>query len=288
MVSLKRARLGRWVPAAVAGSTLIGGCTGRTFDFGFGTDGNGGSGDSGDSESGDPTNPTDPTVDPTTNPTDPTDPTDPTIDPTDPTGELPEPPQLINVAFLDNLTLQLTFSEPMAAVDAVDPSVFRLSLALGYTESYKGYTRTFYQEVGYFNDNNQYCYEEYCNENCYYDKRTGEKYCYEYCYDYCPYEVQFVNAIAIRNDSADATKIQLVLDPGIGSGVCEAYKELPPEYSGGLFLHYTDDRPPLPSDTQGQGLFPIGEDWVLQGDSFRDVQGFFPQLNPMLPIPCPF
>ena len=279
----------RWFPAAIAGGTLGvwgAGCTSRLFHYGFDTEGDAGSGSSGDTgdtdSTGDPTDPTSNPTAPTTSPTDPTtDPTDPTVDPT---GNPDAPPQLINVAFVDNLTLQLTFSEPMAPVDDVDPTVFRLSMGFGYTEGYNGYTRTFYQEVGYFNQ--QPCYEEKCYENCYYDKETGEKYCYEYCY--CPYNITWIEAIGLRNDSADATKVLLTLNPGIGSNVCDVAEMVPPEYTVALLLHYTDDRPPLPLDTQGQGLYPIGEDWVNTGEGFLDVEGFFPQLNPMLPIPCPF
>lgn len=285
-----------WIPLAVAGGSLgVGGCVGRTYDFGFDTEGFAGSGDSG--TTGDPTgNPTDPT----SNPTDPTsNPTDPTVDPTDPTSDPGAPPQLLNVVFLDNLTLQLTFSEPMASVDAIDPTLFRLSMAFGIPDDYYADgARTFYQDVGYYAQD-PYCEDYNCYEVCdpYYYGTSGYygssgyygdtgKYCYEYCYDYCPPSP--VNAFNLRNDLYDPTKVLLQLDRGITGQVCDLPQQLPPEIVAGLFLHYTDDRPPIPVDTQGQGLFPIGEQWALTNDTFLEVPGMFPNLGGMQPIPCPF
>lgn len=286
-------KIGWWFPAVMAGSTLgVTGCASRTFDFGFDTEAGDGSGSGSDSDTGgvpitsDPTTPTNPT-DPTSDPTTPTNPTDPTTDPTDPTSDPSQPPQLIDVRFLDNLTLQLTFSEAMQSVEAVDPTIFRLSMAFGATEDYYGDNpMTFYQEVGY-SIQDPYCYDRYCYERCYYDDESGGN-CYDYCYDYCPYQSQQVQVFDARNDSADPTKIILSLDRGITNSVCSIFGEVPPEFTGGLFLHYTDERPPLPMDTEGQGLFPIGKHWVDNPDGSVQVEGFFPQLNPMLPIPCPF
>ena len=289
-------KTGWWFPAALAGCTLgLSGCASRTFHFGFDTDGGTGTGTGGGddptSTGGDPTDPTVNPTDPTSNPTDPTsDPTDPTSDPTDPTSIPGGPPQLIAVRFLDNLNLELSFSEPMASVGAVDPSIFRLSMGFGYVD-YDESPRTFYQEVGYANQN-PYCYDgEYCYERCGYGDSggygdTGDD-CYYDCY--CDYTTTFVRVVDIRNDSVDAAKIVLSLNVGVTGRVCEALSGVPPEYTTGLFMHYTDDRPPLPSDTEGQGLYPIAEDWALSAEEgFVEVEGFFPQLNPMLPIPCPF
>jgi len=278
---------------AVAGSSLgLGGCVGRTFDFGFDTEGFDGSGDS---DTGNQ-NPTGDPTDPTSNPTDPTDPTsnptDPTTDPTDPTSIPDAPPQLLNVAFLDNLTLELTFSEPMASVDAIDPTLFRLSMAIGITDQYyEDGARTFYQDVGYFAAD-PYCEDIYCNEICddYYYGTTGYgdsgRYCYEYCYDYCP--TSPLLAFNLRNDLYDPTKVLLQLDRGITSETCEFSEQLPPDITAGLYLHYTDDRPPIPTDTQGQGLFPISEDWALTPDNFLEIEGLYPNLGDTQPIPCPF
>jgi len=82
---------------------------------------------------GNPTEPTGNPSDPTSKPTEPTDPTvDPTVNPSDPTidptGEpQPGPPQLIAAQILDQFTIELFFSEPIATISAIDTKKFRLS-----------------------------------------------------------------------------------------------------------------------------------------------------------------
>jgi hypothetical protein len=275
----------RWVHVVLASGTVGGGgCVDRAYDFGFiGPDTEGDT----DFTTGDTTSPTDPT-----NPSDPSDPTDPTVDPTDPTGTIPGipgPPQLLEVRFLDSTTIEMRFNEPMLPPDGVDPTQFRLSLGFGQMQDYDYGTFTFYQEIGQFNG------EENCYENCYdpckYDYDTGcadsgGRMCYEYCY---PVSGPPVRGVILQIDYGYADRIRLGLDQIIKPNVCSAIGNGPQEAVSGLFLHFTDDGVPV-ADAQGESLQPIGERWALMPDEYFYYlpQVFFPDLVPLLPIPCPF
>ena len=71
---------------------------------------------------------------------------------------MPGPPMLIEAMLVDPVSLELYFSEPIAATGAVDPSKFRLSAAFANGNYSYG---TFYADLGRWN---------------------GEEKCYEYCY----------------------------------------------------------------------------------------------------------
>ena len=66
---------------------------------------------------------------------------DPTTGPPPPPPDVP--PALVAVELTDPQTLRLTFTEPIAPVDTVNPKRFRLSFATGYAGAYGGqaYTR---------------------------------------------------------------------------------------------------------------------------------------------------
>ncbi len=272
-------RFSRLVHASLAGGSLVlGGCVSRAYDF-----------DEGGEDDPEPTGTAsttdvDPTVDPTTvgpttSPT--TTATDPTIDPTDPTGpppEMPGPPQLIAAELLDDLQLLLTFSEPLAAPQAVDPRQFRLSAAYAPKGQYYYQYNTYYQEIGSWNG---MCYEQ-CYEYCY---DTG---CEEYCWDYCqPGPPVRVGAIAQPLDRPDL--LVLTLDNAIGPGVCTQLETFPSQWATGLFIHYTPDGSAQVTDLVGERLGDIGEHWALQPDrQWTYTQGTFPLMEPVIPIPCPF
>jgi hypothetical protein len=272
----------QWVHVVLAGGSVgLSGCVDRAYDFGLQNGPSDSEGDS-DGTTGGPTDPTNPS-----------DPSDPTVDPTDPPPGIPGPPQLIDVRFLDNLTLALTFNEPMQSPLDIDPSAFRLSLGSGgnfepyYGYGYQGYKWTFY------NDLRNYSGEQVCNEYCWdYCYDYYDPYCYDggYCYEFCystpgPRILPF----ALRLDEADPARIILGLDNGISAGVCDRAQSPGPEYVEGLFLHYTDKFTPV-VDSQGELLAPIAQQWALQPevDYLYTPNQFFPEMNPFLPIPCPF
>lgn len=266
------------------GSVGLTGCVDRAYDFGIAGSG---PGTGTDSDGPDPTGGAD----------DPTNPTDPTVGPDDPPPPgIPGTPQLIDIRFLDNLTLQLTFNEPMSSPDAVDPTAFRLSLAQGADfepyygyYGYYGYKWTFYNDLRFYNGP-EVC-TEYCWDDCYDD---DDPYCYDgkYCYEWCYSEPgPRVTAFQLTLDANDPSLMQLRFDNGIGAGVCNRTTPYNPEddYVEGLFLHYTDSYTPV-VDAQGEALPPISETWALQPsiDNSYEPGSFFERMDPFLPIPCPF
>lgn len=267
-----------WVHVVVAGGTVgLAGCTDRTIDYAL-------------AGGGDPDTDTDGTDPTDTDRPDPTvDPTDPTGDPTDPLPGVPGPPQLISVSFVDNQTLSLAFNEPMSTPNTLDPMAFRLSIGSGSDGTayypYQYYAWTDYIAPHYYNGTEvcgEYCwpcykYDPYCN---------GRYYCYDYCYNQPGPPVR---TLTLESDPNDATRILLRLDNGLGSGVCNALELFGPNYTRGLFLHYSDAYGPM-FDTQGEVLASIGPHWANAPDeNFAYTPGeFFPELIPFLPIPCPF
>lgn len=274
-------RFSRLVHASLAGGSLVlTGCVSRVYEF---QDEDGGSEDDSTGTSGGSVtvSTTEPTGGPTTTPPVTTDPTDPTVDPTDPTApppEMPGPPQLIAAQLIDNLTLELTFSEPLAPPNSVDPQQFRLSAAYAPKGEYYYQYNTYYQELGNWNGS---C-EEYCYDYCY---DTG---CYDQCWDYCqpgpPVRIAGIVQPAGRPDL-----LWLSLDNGIGSGVCSQIVNFPPKWTKGLFIHYTPEGNAPVTDTAGELLADIAEHWALQPNrQWSYNQGTFPFMEPVIPIPCPF
>ena len=261
---------------------MLTGCVSRAYDF-QDDDGSGSGGESTDSTGGTVTvtvSTTEPTGGPTTTPpvtTNPTDPTDPT-DPTAPPPEMPGPPQLIAAQLIDNLTLELSFSEPLAPPDSVDPQQFRLSAAYAPKGEYYYQYNTYYQEIGNWNGS---C-EEYCYDYCY---DTG---CYEQCWEYCQPGPQ-VRIAGIVQPAGRPDLLWLSLDSGIGSGVCSQITNFPPKWTKGLFIHYTPEGSAPVTDTAGELLADIAEHWALQPNrQWAYNQGTFPFMEPVIPIPCPF
>jgi hypothetical protein len=270
-------RFSRLVHASLAGGSLVlAGCVDRAFVF----DTEGGEGEGGSETE---TTTGDPTVGPSTDPTTPTT-VGPTTDPTDPTAppppppEMPGPPQLIAAELADNLTLVLSFSEPLSPPSSVDPTQFRLSAAYAPKGEYYYQYNTYYQEVGNWNGS---C-EEYCYEYCY----NGQ--CYEQCWNYCqpgpPVRIASLYHPAERPDL-----LVLTLDNGISAGVCTQLENFPAQWTKGLFIHYTPDGAAPVTDTQGELLDDLGEIWALQPNrQWLYNQGTFPFMEPLVPIPCTF
>lgn len=265
MLGLKFSRL---VHASLAGGSLmLAGCVDRAYDFG----------DSGDdSFTPDP----DPDPDPDPNPTGP----QPPPPPPPPPPDVPGPPQLITARFGDtNTTLALTFSEALAPPTSINPRQFRLTTAFAPPEDYGYSYGTFYQEAGLWNGEGYFC-DEYCYEYCYQDQ------CYEECFEYCytpPGPPVQVTAITPMVDRPDVWL--LTINPGIGSGVCNQLEGAPPEWVSDLFITYTPQGTAPVTDNAGESLAPIAEHWALSPDEeYAYIEGFFEQLQPMLPIPCPF
>ncbi|MCA9706557.1 MAG: hypothetical protein KDK70_11960 [Myxococcales bacterium] len=261
-------RFNRLVHAALGGDSLmLAGCVDRSYDFN-----DSGSEPEPDTSGGTETDPSGGTnPDPTTEPP-----------PPPPPPDVPGPPQLLSVQFVDNLTLALTFTEAVAPPTTVDPAQFRLAAAFAPQGEYYAYG-TNYLDPAIWNGVDYTC-EEYCYEYCYQDE------CFERCWEYCytpPGPPVHVAAVAQLPDQPDV--LLLSLDNGISGGVCNQLDGFPDPWIADLFITYTPQGAAPVTDNVGEPLGPIAEHWALQpGLEYEYVEGFFQFMSPMLPIPCPF
>lgn len=191
------------------------------------------------------------------------------------TGPLPDngiPLELVLAQFDPSLEfVLLRFSEPMAAVDGIDPADFRLSFTSTSRYLYEGtvYAFTYYADVHYM-----------------------------LVYNYVAY-TEFVPLVfdEIAN-GALATDIVLRFAEPLDSRTCwhygevEAYaQELDQEPDNdarvGLFPHYSPGAVPVQS-ADGQSLAAIGAHWVEHGSPFifEEQEFGWPYLDPQVAFPC--
>jgi hypothetical protein len=180
--------------------------------------------------------------------------------------------RITNVEFDGDSTLTLTFSEPVGAVDGVDPNDFRLNFAMSQRTSYtyEGMTST-------------YVYTSYNDLNYIVDP------------DYYAPDVQFsfmdvapgsaANQIVLRSTDPITPACDLLNEI---SADFEMYSE---QYGGlefdiAMFLHYAGGEIPVESES-GSPLGDIGPNWVLNDEWYVAREAFgFSQLAPQLRIPC--
>lgn len=255
-------RISRLVHATLAGGGLtLTGCPGGGQDTDGETDTDSSGTDSSDSD--EPTT----TVTPTTDPPPPPPPVDVT------------PPELIAVEFIDPQILRLTFTEPIAPVDDVNPKRFRLSVGrYQKNDYYDDYRRTIYS------DPEQYNHQQYCMEVCY-----DYNYCYYQCYNGPTLELDPLDVLA---DAYNPAQVVLLLTQPATTNLCNLINAISgdPERPAGLLLHYADGGAAQITDLVGIPLASFGASWVKEGNNpFMYVDDLkFPELNPFLPIPCPF
>lgn len=246
-------RIDRLAHVALAGGSLaLTGCPGGGQDTDSGTGSS-----TGDSDSGGPTT----TFDPTTAP------------PPPPVDNVP--PALLGVEFLDPQILRLTFTEAIAPVEQVNPKRFRLSVAAYRSKDYYGYSRTFYLDPAQFNHISS------CDDDCYdYD-------CYYPCYNGPPVPVDVLDVLP---DAVNPNQAVLLLAQPILPSLCDVANSLAAgQGGGGLLLHYADGGAAQITDLVALPLAARGKSWILQAPAqqmYVDNQSF-PEMNPLLPIPCP-
>ena len=171
-------------------------------------------------------------------------------------ASLPGPPTLVAAQMIDNTLLRLTFSEPLAAVDGVDPASFRLS----WTWSSGGY----YSYTSYYDPAAALCGStDYC---------TG----------------QYTEVVELRCAPGDPTSLILRVE-NFSEYICGIINDL-----SGVYQDYTS--PLLPhfdamigtiTDLDGEPLASIGPDFVTEPDVYLDVEGEFPNYGMRIPIECP-
>ena len=250
-------RIERLAHAALAGGSLaLTGCPGGGQDTDSDTDSS--TGDS-SSDSDDPT-----TLNPTT---DPPPPPPPPVDNT--------PPALVDIEFLDPQILRLSFTEAIAPVDQVNPKRFRLSVANYRNSDYYGYSRTLYFDPAQFNA------VSYCDYDCYgYD-------CYEPCYQGPPTPVDVIDVLP---DAVNPAQAVLLLAQPILPSLCQTANSLGGGAGqGGLLLHYADGGAAQITDLVGLPLAPRGKTWIVQApiQQLMIENANFPEMSPLLPVPCP-
>lgn len=185
--------------------------------------------------------------------------------------------RVTNIAFDNDSTITLTFSEPLTDFDEVDPDAFRLSWATTASApfSYEGQA-TYHYVLTTYNDLSAVLVD-------YYD------------YDYSADPFRFVSL------SAGSSPYQIVLQTAesLGPELCETFKlalASAEEYAAGLpgsrfdlaiFLHYAGGTVPIES-LLGSVLGDIGADWALNDEAYamNDTFGFV-NVAPQLRIPCP-
>jgi hypothetical protein len=157
--------------------------------------------------------------------------------------------------------LILTFSDPVAPVDGIAPSDFRISAGISTVSSDEG------------------------EQSAYYEPATWIGY----------YERIELSAIA---NGPGANQLSITLAPALAYGICYAVTSFvdssTPEFmvEGGLFPHYAPGTTPV-TNTEGVPLAAIGPEWVLTGpdepyygyELFLEQAGF-PNLIPQIPIAC--
>ena len=209
-------------------------------------------------------------IDPTTG--------DPTTGPPPPPPDVP--PALVAVELVDPLTLRLSFTEPIAPVDTVNPKRFRLSFATGYAGAYGGQPYTRLVDPRYYN------FTEYC-----FPCEPSPP--YYYCYDgyYCYYQPSpEITAVDLFNAYDDPSAVLVSLSTPIQSNLCQSLGgSSDGNFTRVLHLHYADGGLAQITDLAGLPLPALGKFWLkYDGSSYNYLAPPFANFNPFLPIPCPF
>jgi hypothetical protein len=172
------------------------------------------------------------------------------------------PPVLEAAEFEDASTLVLQFSEPLAAIDDVDPSThFRLAAAFVVGDI------TIYYDLSYHfvaggPDQQAALVESW------------------------PRHGNLLVARAERGD--DATQLRLTLTYPIDHYVCDEVEQAADvDIPGGIHLHYAEATYPRVTDEAGNALADNGAWWLQVPGILTTQPGAFPELELRLPIPCP-
>ena len=185
-----------------------------------------------------------------------------------------EPPVILDATFESQTVLRLQFSEPMAPMDDVAPTVFRLSAAFAQDG------QTLYYDLGHHFDGSD---------------PDGEAPTGAAAAIPLGPEGSLAAPLDLRPRHYFAEFVKLELDPGDPSvahltnflevdnlGACSALDEAP---KAGLYLHYSSGFDPV-TDEAGNLMQGMAGQWV-RSLFFKTEYGEFPYLDPAASIPCP-
>lgn len=177
--------------------------------------------------------------------------------------------QIVAGEFLDAATVALAFSRPLAPVDGVDPSKFRLSVAWGQRYDLRAQCRasTYYCEPALG-------LTDFACASCYASSYVAD--------DACPPPLAVTS---LARDPDDATQLRLGLSMPIDPLLC-----LQLEYTAGdafLQVHFSRLDMPTITDQDDEALADISPRWVLEDTTETLHDGLFPLRDALVPIPCP-
>jgi hypothetical protein len=156
----------------------------------------------------------------------------------------------------------LHFTEPVAPVDGVDPSAFRISHAAPTS----------------------LCGSDGCvAQTTYWDPNFYVNYYLNYGSPYQPPSDARFEVDLIGSGNA-ATEVILRFGEPLDPLLCEYLTKYAPEYVP-MYVHHAPGDIPVRSD-DGESLAAIGSQWVAQPLPVWNADGDFPNLVPMIPIPC--
>lgn len=179
--------------------------------------------------------------------------------------------RVTNIEFDDDATITLTFSEPLADFDGINPNDFRLSVGLtsSYSYTYEGMSATYeytsYNDLAYFS--NDYYYTGLVIFTALTEGSAANEIVLEASQTIAPVCDNLANQIEL---------FEMYFGESPGS-----------RFDAAIFLHYASGEIPIES-TSGSVLGDIGADWVLSMEAESSREGFgFTKLSPQLRIPCP-
>lgn len=231
-----------------------------------------------------------------------------------------EPPVLTDAELADGRTLRLAFTEAIADPRTIDPSLFRLSLAVAYDDATVYYALGYDFEGlapdttgGYVDDDDGPA----PTSDTGYDDPTGDD---PTGYDptgYVPpgddgydggdgyghaaslpltahplplHAAGDVGVREVRSVPGSPERIDLVL--GLGVRQTEACVEIAAARAEGaeaaIFLHYRQPDAGGLVDGADNQLAPLAEHWVIADQkAYVEIDGHYPEQVPLLPIDCP-
>lgn len=217
------------------------------------------------------------------------------------------PLEVTGARFLSPSHVELRLSRPVAPVESVDPSSFRLSAAMGQRTTYTyGYG---YGSAGRTSTYSSTTYEEIASVQCRYrgDNQYGY---YGYAYDYTCYESGPIRVVSLSIPDESGDVIVLSLSPAVDEDflarVCDSsfeeqrcryydygygyagYDRDETECAAALFVHYTGADDGVTAQ-DGTGLEAISGDWAEREPSTYDSDyrsEYFPEVDLRRAIRC--